>query len=75
MSESLSGFLSKYGIAVAWDDLQAQGADAIGYKYANNNTQIIVNYSTSVWFYAALKVQAKVTINFDNHPTSPGCIE
>jgi hypothetical protein len=73
-SESLSGFFSKYGIAVPWDDLSAQADGAIGYKYANNNTQIIVNYSSSPWGSSTLKVQAKVTINLDNHPTSPGSI-
>ena len=73
-SESIADLVTNYGIAVAWDDLYVYAGDSIGYKYANNNTQIIVNYNISRISNPSLRIQFKMTINLINHPTSPGAI-
>ena len=71
-NESIATLVEKYGVAVAWDDLVVVTNDSIGYKYANNDTQLIVNYNISNFY--SKKVQFKMTINLNNHATSPGSI-
>jgi hypothetical protein len=73
-SPAISNLVSNYGIAIVIADLYVASGEAIGYKYTNNNTQLIVNYNISRYGNATLKIQAKVTINLDNHPTSPRSI-